>query len=90
MNISKILENCMGIENADIEKVFKNCNWEKKLEVPCPDYDVTEVFRIGDGEKLQKYLEAHAENTSEVTRTLFLFNDSIGSGVAVIEQPWTT
>lgn len=78
---------CLG-RNVDIVEIFENCNWMKKLEHPCPDYDVKKIFCAGDGKKLQEYLQSHAEDTPEVTRSLFLFSESSEFKVAVIEQPW--
>ncbi len=74
--------------NVDIVEIFESCNWLKKLEHPCPDYDVVKIFSVGAGEKLQEYLDSHAEDTTEVTRSLFLFTDSSEFRVAVIEQPY--
>jgi hypothetical protein len=70
-----------------LEKLFDSTPWERKFEHQIPE-SPTLVWREQENEQAKKYLNSHQEETTKICRSLWLFSDSLGQALAVVEGDW--
>ncbi len=70
-----------------LEKVFDQSNWCRKFESQIPDHP-TIVWREETSLQAQKFLRGKHEETTKVCRSLYLFTDSLGQALAIVEEAW--
>lgn len=70
---------------TQLEQIFENTNWEYK-EIHTVPRQFNEVWREADADEARETLAELAGETNEVTRSLFLFEDSLGQALAYDEE----
>ena len=74
-----------------LEKLFDNCDWDRKFEHHTPDRDIKYAWHLSDEKEVQeaeKILQTLQEEDSKYCRSLSLGSDSFGEVLVVTEEEW--
>lgn len=71
---------------TDLERLFDRTVWDRKFENQIPSAPLI-VYREHEIAFAKRFLRGHREITRRVVRSLWLFSDSLGQGLAIQEEP---